>query len=50
MRVRILEMRQTLVNSLKVALPGRNFDYLLQQRGMFSYTGFSVAQVDRLRE
>lgn len=50
MRIRILEMRQTLVNSLKVALPSRNFDYLLQQRGMFSYTGFSVAQVDRLRE
>ena len=50
MRTRIIEMRQTLVNSLKNALPGRNFDYLLQQRGMFSYTGFSVAQVDRLRE
>lgn len=50
MRTRILEMRQTLVNSLKVSLPKRNFDYLLQQRGMFSYTGFSVAQVDRLRE
>ena len=50
MRARILEMRQTLVNSLKVSLPNRNFDYLLQQRGMFSYTGFSVAQVDRLRE
>ncbi|MGY2797568.1 aromatic-amino-acid transaminase [Ewingella americana] len=50
MRARILEMRQTLVKSLKVSLPNRNFDYLLQQRGMFSYTGFSVAQVDRLRE
>ncbi|MDR3430338.1 MAG: aspartate/tyrosine/aromatic aminotransferase [Rouxiella aceris] len=50
MRTRIIEMRQTLVNSLKNALPGRNFDYLLQQRGMFSYTGFSVAQVDRLRD
>jgi len=50
MRTRIIEMRQTLVNSLKNALPGRNFDYLLKQRGMFSYTGFSVAQVDRLRE
>jgi len=50
MRTRIIEMRETLVNTLKVALPARNFDYLLQQRGMFSYTGFSVAQVDRLRE
>ena len=43
-------MRQVLVNALKTALPGRNFDYLLTQRGMFSYTGFSAAQVDRLRD
>jgi aromatic-amino-acid transaminase len=50
MRVRIIEMRQTLVNALKSALPDRNFDYLLQQRGMFSYTGFSAEQVTRLRE
>lgn len=50
MRVRILEMRQTLVNALKEAIPNGNFDYLLQQRGMFSYTGLSAAQVDRLRE
>ncbi|MBJ7223740.1 MULTISPECIES: amino acid aminotransferase [unclassified Brenneria] len=50
MRTRILEMRRTLVAALKKALPNRNFDYLLTQRGMFSYTGFSPAQVDRLRE
>lgn len=50
MRMRIIEMRKTLVASLKTALPGRNFDYLMQQRGMFSYTGFSPAQVERLRE
>ncbi|OXL40916.1 aromatic amino acid aminotransferase [Enterobacter mori] len=50
MRKRILSMRQELVNVLKVAVPGHNFDYLLKQRGMFSYTGLSAAQVDRLRE
>jgi len=50
MRLRILTMRQTLVTVLKEAVPGRNFDYLLQQRGMFSYTGLSSAQVDRLRD
>ena len=50
MRVRILEMRQVLVDVLKAEIPGRNFDYLLQQRGMFSYTGLSAEQVDRLRE
>jgi|SRR5450830_117237 len=50
MRTRIIAMRETLVGALKNALPGRDFDYLLQQRGMFSYTGLSAAQVDRLRE
>ena len=49
MRVRILEMRQTLVDALSLALPGKNFDYLLKQRGMFSYTGLSALQVERLR-
>ncbi|STD25130.1 aromatic-amino-acid aminotransferase [Enterobacter asburiae] len=39
MRKRILAMRQELVNVLKEAVPGHNFDYLLKQRGMFSYTG-----------
>ncbi|KAF1020451.1 MAG: Aromatic-amino-acid aminotransferase [Paracidovorax wautersii] len=50
MRTRILAMRQTLVGALKEALPGRDFDYLVEQRGMFSYTGLSAEQVDRLRE
>lgn len=50
MRSRILDMRQALVEVLKTAVPGRNFDYLLKQRGMFSYTGLSAAQVERLRE
>lgn len=50
MRKRILAMRQALVDVLKEAVPGHNFDYLLHQRGMFSYTGFSAGQVDRLRD
>ncbi|MGY5958904.1 aromatic amino acid transaminase [Kosakonia sp. BK9b] len=50
MRTRILAMRQELVKVLKEAVPGGNFDYLLKQRGMFSYTGLSAAQVERLRE
>ncbi|HCM1954767.1 TPA: aromatic amino acid transaminase [Salmonella enterica subsp. salamae serovar 9,46:z4,z24:z39:z42] len=48
MRTRITSMRQTLVKELKAEMPDRNFDYLLQQRGMFSYTGLSAEQVDRL--
>ncbi|OAT77275.1 aromatic amino acid aminotransferase [Mangrovibacter phragmitis] len=49
MRTRISEMRQVLVDTLKTALPGHSFDHLLTQRGMFSYTGFSPEQVDKLR-
>jgi aromatic-amino-acid transaminase len=50
MRERILAMRKKLHEVLRAKLPGRNFDYFLTQRGMFSYTGLSAAQVDRLRE
>nr|HEK5503985.1 aromatic amino acid transaminase [Escherichia coli]HEK5630770.1 aromatic amino acid transaminase [Escherichia coli]HEK5635465.1 aromatic amino acid transaminase [Escherichia coli]HEK7675391.1 aromatic amino acid transaminase [Escherichia coli]HEK8226540.1 aromatic amino acid transaminase [Escherichia coli] len=50
MRTRILAMRQELVKVLSTEMPERNFDYLLNQRGMFSYTGLSAAQVDQLRE
>ena len=50
MRERILAMRKKLHGVLVTKLPGRNFDYFLTQRGMFSYTGMTVAQVDKLRE
>jgi aromatic-amino-acid transaminase len=50
MRERILAMRQRLHAVLSARLPGRDFGYFLSQRGMFSYTGLSAAQVDRLRE
>ncbi|MEF7617141.1 amino acid aminotransferase [Aquincola sp. MAHUQ-54] len=50
MRERILAMRKGLHAVLSAKLPGRNFDYFLTQRGMFSYTGLSAEQVDRLRE
>ena len=50
MRERIKAMRRSLHGVLSAKVPGRNFDYFLTQRGMFSYTGLSAAQVDRLRE
>ena len=50
MRDRILAMRQALHRVISAKLPGRDFGYFLSQRGMFSYTGLSAAQVDRLRE
>jgi aromatic-amino-acid transaminase len=50
MRERILTMRRQLHGVLSAKLPGRDFDYFLSQRGMFSYTGMTAAQVDTLRE
>ena len=50
MRTRMLAMRQTLHGVLSAKLPGRDFGYFLSQRGMFSYTGLTAAQVDRLRQ
>ena len=50
MRERILAMRVQLHAGLAERLPGRDLGWLLEQRGMFSYTGLSAAQVDRLRE
>jgi aromatic-amino-acid transaminase len=43
-------MRKKLHGVLSAKLPGRNVDYFLTQHGMFSYTGLSEAQVERLRE
>jgi aromatic-amino-acid transaminase len=50
MRERIVAMRRKLHAVLSAKLPGRNVDYFLTQHGMFSYTGLSEAQVERLRE
>jgi aromatic-amino-acid transaminase len=50
MRERIAAMRRSLHGALSAKKPGRDFGYFLTQRGMFSYTGLSAAQVDRLRE
>jgi aromatic-amino-acid transaminase len=41
-------MRHGLVERL--AASGRDFGFIDAQRGMFSYSGLSPAQVDRLRE
>jgi len=49
MRERIQAMRHQLHDVLVAKLPGRNFDYFLTQRGMFSYTGLTADQADRLK-
>lgn len=50
MRERIRAMRGQLVAKLRERGVTRDYGFLERQRGMFSYTGLSAAQVDRLRE
>src|SRR5690606_30441560 len=50
MRNRIRSMRTQLVDKLKANGVQQNFDFVLSQRGMFSYSGLTAAQVDRLRD
>ena len=50
MRDRIRAMRNGLVERLKAAGVERDFSFVDKQRGMFSYSGLTALQVDRLRE
>jgi len=45
MRTRIGQMRQGLAERL-----GKDFSFITRQRGMFSYSGLTARQVDRLRD
>lgn len=49
MRVRIRAMRGSLVEKLKTKGATQDFSFITKQRGMFSYTGLSVAQVARMQ-
>ena len=50
MRVRIREMRRLLVQKLKEKAPAKDFDFVIRQNGMFSYSGLTREQVARLRD
>ena len=50
MRERIRAMRTGLVERLKARGVARDFSFVTRQRGMFSYSGLTSAQVDRLRD
>jgi len=50
MRERIKAMRRELVDKIRERVPGANFDFVLKQRGLFSYSGLTKEQVRRLRE
>ncbi|AWI74489.1 aromatic amino acid aminotransferase [Parazoarcus communis] len=49
MRDRIRDMRTSLVEQLKAAGVAQDFSFVIKQRGMFSYTGLTAAQVEQLK-
>jgi len=49
MRERIRAMRQALVAKLRAAGAPGDLDYITRQKGMFSYSGLSTPQMQRLR-
>ncbi|MBL8482886.1 MAG: aspartate/tyrosine/aromatic aminotransferase [Rhodocyclaceae bacterium] len=49
MRTRIRAMREGLVERLAAQQAKQDFSFVTRQRGMFSYTGLSAEQVERLR-
>jgi aromatic-amino-acid transaminase len=49
MRVRIKEMRTLLVEKLKAAGIKQDMSFITQQKGMFSYSGLTREQMQRLR-
>jgi aromatic-amino-acid transaminase len=50
MRERIKAMRRRLVDEVRQRAPGFDFGFVLEQRGMFSYSGLTKQQVGRLRD
>ncbi|WAC72212.1 aspartate/tyrosine/aromatic aminotransferase [Roseateles sp. SL47] len=49
MRVRIRQMREALVQELKAAGITEDLSFVTRQKGMFSYSGLNVEQMQRLR-
>ena len=49
MRSRIHLMRELFVKTMKAKRAGVDFSFISRQRGMFSYSGLTPLQVDRLR-
>jgi len=50
MRDRIRAMRKRFVELTRARAPQHDFSFIMKQRGMFSYSGLTKAQVTRLRE
>ncbi len=49
MRTRIRAMREAMVAQLAAQGAKRDFGFVAQQRGMFSYSGLTAEQVERLK-
>jgi aromatic-amino-acid transaminase len=49
MRERIKAMRKALAEGIQKRVPGADWSFVLRQNGLFSYTGLTKAQVERLR-
>ena len=50
MRERIKQMRQKFVDLLKECGAEQDFSFIIQQNGMFSFSGLTAEQVDRLKD
>lgn len=50
MRTRMLSLRQSLSNAMRVRTNSDRFDFIADHRGMFSLVGATPEQVDRLRD
>ncbi|MDK4684461.1 aspartate/tyrosine/aromatic aminotransferase [Kingella negevensis] len=50
MRARIKAMRQKFVDLLKECGAEQDFSFIVQQNGMFSFSGLTAEQVDRLKD
>lgn len=49
MRSRIHQMRDAFVKAMNARVPGRDFSFIREQLGMFSFSGLNAMQVDRLK-
>lgn len=50
MRQRIVDMRRALYDAIKTLKPSADVEYLIKQKGMFSFSGLAPEAVDRIRE
>lgn len=49
MRTRIKSLRRSFVETMKATGAGHDFEFLLEQKGMFSFSGLNPMQVDQLK-